>query len=192
MSVLHWVRHGPTHQKSFVGWRDVPADLSDQALVDRVSDYLPADALVVSSDLQRSVQTASAICGTRQRLPHMPGLREFHFGAWDGQIFSDIANSYPVQSRAYWEKPGDIAPPGGESWHQAAQRVSTAADLLVRQNPDRHIIIVAHIGAILTQVQRAVQCSAYEVLAHKIDNLSITQIDLSQAEPQVLRINHLP
>ena len=28
---LWWVRHGPTHEKAFCGWRDVPADLSDHA-----------------------------------------------------------------------------------------------------------------------------------------------------------------
>jgi len=26
-----WIRHGPTHAKGMVGWRDIPADLSDVA-----------------------------------------------------------------------------------------------------------------------------------------------------------------
>ncbi|MDX5383564.1 MAG: histidine phosphatase family protein, partial [Rhodobacterales bacterium] len=29
MTRFFWLRHGPTHQKVFTGWRDVPADLSD-------------------------------------------------------------------------------------------------------------------------------------------------------------------
>ena len=37
MTTWHWVRHGPTHQKSFVGWRDVPADLSDHAQIERLA-----------------------------------------------------------------------------------------------------------------------------------------------------------
>ena len=31
-----WVRHGPTHEKAFTGWRDVPADLSDSAALARL------------------------------------------------------------------------------------------------------------------------------------------------------------
>lgn len=192
MTVFHWVRHGPTHSKTFVGWRDLPADLSDSAQVARLTAHLPGDAVVVSSDLLRSVQTANAICANRPRLPHMPMLREFNFGAWDGLHFKTVSDRYPTQSRAYWEQPGDIAPPGGESWNAAAHRVSHAADHLARRFADRPIIVVAHIGVILTQVQRAMGLTGYEALSHKIDNLSVTQIDLRGETPNVVAINHLP
>ena len=49
-----WIRHGPTHAKTMVGWSDLPADLSDVAAIKRLSDYLPKDALVISSDLIRA------------------------------------------------------------------------------------------------------------------------------------------
>ena len=124
MTVIYWVRHGPTHEKSFVGHRDVPADLSDTAQIARLSATLPAKALVVSSDLIRSVETATAIQGTRTRLPHRVGLREFDFGVWDGLHFSEVAEKWPDTSRAYWENPGDVAPPNGESWNAAAARVT--------------------------------------------------------------------
>lgn len=190
--IVYWVRHGPTHQKNFVGWRDVPADLSDTAQIARLSNYLPEGARVVSSDLKRSVDTATAIQGARVRLPHVAGLRELHFGAWDGVHFSEIAEKDPVLSRKYWEEPGDHAPPGGESWNMAAARVSAAADTLVRTYSDAPLVIVAHFGAILTQVQRAMRCTAYEAVGHKIDNLSVTEIDMSGDESKLLRINHLP
>jgi len=133
VTVFHWVRHGPTHAKNFVGWRDLPADLSGTDQVARLSAFLPAEAALVSSDLLRSVQTADAICGARQRLPHMAELREFNFGAWDGMHFTDVSDRYPEDSRAYWEQPGDIAPPGGESWNMAARRVGVAADHLAQR-----------------------------------------------------------
>ena len=155
MTVFHWVRHGPTHEKSFVGWRDVPADLSDHAQIDRLSAHLPANAIIVSSDLMRSVDTATAIQGSRRRLSHMAELREFHFGSWDGQKFDAIAAAHPKTSGEYWETPGDVAPPGGESWNDAAHRVSCAADHLAQAFQGNHIVVVAHIGVILTQVQRA-------------------------------------
>ena len=42
-----WVRHGPTHEKAFVGWRDVPADLSDHAAIARLDAHLPQGAVLV-------------------------------------------------------------------------------------------------------------------------------------------------
>ncbi|MEL7097219.1 MAG: histidine phosphatase family protein [Pseudomonadota bacterium] len=189
MSVFHWVRHGPTHQKTFVGWRDVPADLSDADQIARLTRHLPRDALVVSSDLLRSVATADAICGARSRLPHMPSLREFHFGAWDGVHFSRIPEA---QSRPYWERPGNTAPPGGESWNTAAARVGAAVRHLMRAHPGRTFIAVAHIGVILTQVQAANGWRPEQAIAHKIDNLSVTTIDWTAPSQRVRQINHLP
>lgn len=192
MTVFHWVRHAPTHQKAFVGWRDVSADVSDTDQIARLQAHLPQDALVVSSDLRRCTQTADAIAGKRTRLAPMPGLRELHFGAWDGQHWKTIAERHPVLSRMYWEKPGDLAPPGGESWNAAMHRVSTAADQLARITQGREIIVVAHFGAILTQVQRGLGCTAYEAMAHKIDNWSVTTIAWQGETAEVRAINHLP
>lgn len=191
MSVIYWVRHAPTHERTFVGHRDVPADTSDHAQIARLDRALPRDGVVVSSDLIRCVETANAIASGRDQLPHRPGLREFDFGVWDGMAFADVAARWPELSRAYWERPGDIAPPGGESWHAAASRVSSDVANLIAAHPKRPIIAVAHFGAILTQVQQAAGITPYQALAHRIDNFSITEI---QFAPRwgVARINHLP
>lgn len=190
MNTWHWVRHGPTHQKTFTGWRDVDADLSDAEAVARLAQHLPRDALVVSSDLTRSVNTATALQAGRTRLPHDPALREFHFGVWDGVHFSIVAEQHPELSRAYWEKPGDHTPPGGESWNMSAARVAMAVRRIEAAHPGRDIIAVAHFGVILTQVQAVLGLSAYEVLAHKIDPLSVTT--LNPAKGHVEHINHRP
>lgn len=194
MTTWHWVRHGPTHEKSFVGWRDVPADLSDIALIARVRDHLPDEAVLVSSDLQRSTATADTLAGTgHTRLPHDPALREIDFGVWDGMPFEAVAARDPELSRAFWEKPGDIRAPQGESWNETAARVDAAVDRMNAVYPDSHIIAVAHFGVILTQVQRALRVSAYEAMAHKIDNISVTTLHHKGADAwEAVRINHLP
>jgi alpha-ribazole phosphatase len=181
------VRHGPTHAKAFTGWRDIPADLSDTAALERLDIHLPPDAPVISSDLIRATATADALSRNRQRLPHDPDLREFHFGDWDGLGFAEVADQWPDLSRLYWEEPGDVAPPAGESWHQAADRVSGALDRLAGH---RDIIIVAHFGAILTQYQRAAQITPQQALAQNIDTLSVTCLTL--APPRVISVNHHP
>lgn len=193
MTVWHWVRHGPTHEKSFVGWRDVPADLSDTAQLARLNAHLPQNALVISSDLIRCVATADVLHSeTRTRLPHDPNLRELNFGIWDGMHFTDVAKRDPILSREYWEKPGDIKAPEGESWNEAATRVGRAVDALNRFHPDAHIIAVAHFGVILTQVQRALGVSAYAAMAHKIDNLSVTHMSHDAGNWSVKGINNVP
>ncbi len=168
-----WVRHGPTHEKAFVGWRDVPADLSDRAAVDRLAAALPRDALVVSSDLRRAVATADAIQGARPRLPDAEALREFDFGAWDGLGFETVAARDPELSRAFWERPGDIAPPGGESWNAVAARVNGFVETLSREAGGRDVIAVAHLGVIMTQLGRALG-SASAAMGHQIEPLSLT------------------
>ena len=185
-----WVRHAPTHQKSFVGWRDVPADLSALPALERLRDFLPANAAVISSDLIRARMTADAIAGARLRLADLPGLREFNFGDWDGQHFSDVEKSHPYLSRAYWEDPGDHAPPNGESWNSAAARINAEVDrLLATTTTD--LILVAHFGVILTQFQRANACTAYQALSQAIDNLSVTCLTHDATGWQVELVNQI-
>lgn len=187
MTRFHFVRHGPTHAKTMVGWSDLPADLSDTAAIARLSGFLP-DGVIVSSDLSRAVTTADAIAGPRPRLPHNRNLREIHFGAWELQHFSEVADQALI--RRYWEEPGEVAPPGGESWNTVCARVNDAVDAL-RGTHSGDVIIVAHFGVILTQVQRALQIGAYEAMSHKISNLSVTEITWDGAW-QAGRINHNP
>ena len=82
-----WIRHGPTHEKSFVGWRDVPADLSDFSRIKRLKKILPKNPIILSSDLQRATATASAINSHDKTILINPDLREFNFGIWDGMEF---------------------------------------------------------------------------------------------------------
>lgn len=193
MTVWHWVRHGPTHEKTFVGWRDVPADLSDTAQITRLSNYLPQNALLISSDLSRCVATADVLTDFgRKRLPHDDQLREFNFGVWDGMGFEEVSARDPDLSRAYWESPGDVTAPEGESWNTAAARANRAVDALNMAHPEAHIIAVAHFGIILTQVQRALGVSAYKVLGHKIDNLSVSTVTHKDGTWTAQGINHLP
>lgn len=190
MTRFLWLRHGPTHQKAITGWRDVPADLSDLALIRQIRAGLPAEARLISSDLIRAVSTADALSLGHQRLPHDPDLREINFGAWDGLLPAEVSARDPDLSRAYWERPGDLCPPEGESWNETSARVERAAQRLHRGGT---VIVVAHYGAILTQVQRATGQTAVETLAQYIRPLSLTEIvwhaDGSRA---LLRVDELP
>ncbi|WP_420862737.1 histidine phosphatase family protein [Algirhabdus cladophorae] len=188
-----WVRHGPTHEKSFVGWRDVPADLSDTAQIKRLNGLLPETATLVASDLIRASATADAVqTPQRKRLPDTPQIREFNFGDWDGLGFQAVSDSDPELARRYWEEPGDVRPPNGESWNDAAARLAQVVDQMNRDIPNGDIIAVAHFGVIMTQIQRAMGCTPYQALGHKIDNLSITTLTHEAGDWTVKQINRVP
>jgi broad specificity phosphatase PhoE len=184
------VRHGPTHEKTFTGWRDVPADLSDTAALQRLSDYLPEKAVLTSSDLIRSVTTADAIAATRTRIPQRKTLREFDFGIWDGMHHTEVAKRDPILSRDFWENPGTLAPPHGESWNAVTKRVNGSLTQLATQHKCENIIVVGHMGMIMTMIA---QCGGtpYQAMGHKIDNLSVTDMQFTLQGWQIGTINYL-
>lgn len=180
-----WVRHGPTHAKTMIGWTDLAADLSDTAQIARLAAYLP-NAPVVSSDLLRARMTADAISQGRPRLPEDPDLRELNFGLWEDTSFAQAERRDAALIKAFWDKPGDVAAPDGESWNDLAHRVSTVVARLAGTAPD--IIVVAHMGPILAQIQTCLRVSAYEAFGHKIAPLSVTVTGPNGVAP----ISHQP
>lgn len=191
MTRWYWIRHGPTHERVFTGHRDVPADLSDTVALDRLDAFLPRPALLLSSDLRRARATADALGHGRQRLPDSAALREFDFGAWDGLHHTQVSERDPDLSRRFWEHPGEVAAPDGESWNDVAVRTGAEVDRVGRANPGAAICVVAHIGVILAQIARAAGKSPYEALSHHIAPLSVTELVQDRSGWRVERINHL-
>ncbi|MDJ0991986.1 MAG: histidine phosphatase family protein [Dinoroseobacter sp.] len=190
MQDWYWVRHGPTHAKSMIGWTDLPADLSNLDQIARVRAHLPSDASVVSSDLIRAVDTAKAVSGARRHETASPALREIHFGDWEGRTHAEVEAEDRDRIFAFWDQPGDIAPPSGESWNALRIRVDGFVDAWTTPGP---VIAVAHLGVIVSQIQRAMGLPAKEAFAHKIDNLSVTHLHRrADRSWEVRSINHHP
>lgn len=188
MSRFWLVRHGPTHAKAMVGWTDLPADLSDTATLDRLNAHLPV-VPVISSDLSRAMATADALA-PRPRLAHDPALRELHFGRWEMRGWAEVEAEDPVLARAFWDRPGTVCAPGGECWDGLTARVEDALTRLARQADE--LIIVAHFGMIVAAIQLAEGLSPEAALAHRIDNLSVTQIEFGAGVRRAGPINHIP
>ena len=190
MTNWYWIRHGPTHLKSLVGWSDVDVDLSNINKLKKLDDYLPNDSLIISSDLKRTIKTATEIQNMRERLPNNKNLREFNFGEWELKKSSEIAAKYPKLSKDYWTSPGDIAPPNGESWNQAAKRINAEVDNINEKYKGKNIIAVGHFGVILTQLQRAAKIQPQSAISFQIDNLSITHLEhLGDKNWRILGVN---
>lgn len=177
MTRFWWVRHGPTHRKDMIGWTDVAADLSDTGALARLADFLPADAPVISSDLQRCRATAQALIGARRDLGPDRELREIHFGDWESRTSTELAEAEPELAQKFWSAPGDVALSGGESWNALSGRVTARVKRLCQDFPDQDVIAVAHYGVILSQIQMAANMSPEAAMSFHVDYLSVTRID---------------
>ena len=65
-------------------------------------------------------------------------------------------------------------------------------DTSVAAHTGHNIVVVAHFGVILTQVQRALGLTADQAFGHKIDNLSVTELVRHPAGWDAGHINHRP
>lgn len=189
MRRLWLVRHGPTGARGMCGWTDLAAELSDLAALGRLSRALPP-APVVSSDLLRAVATADAIAGGRPRLSHEPALREMNFGAWEMRTYAEAEAENAALARALWAEPGDVAPPGGESWNALRARVEEALDRLSAGRPE--LVVVCHFGPILAALQRARGISPLEVFGQRIEPLSLTVLAERAGTWSVEAVDHRP
>ncbi|WP_316015480.1 histidine phosphatase family protein [Roseobacter sp. HKCCA0434] len=179
-----WVRHGPTHAARMVGQTDIAADLSDTARIGRLAKALPQGATVLSSDLRRAVATARAL--GLDPVPE-PRLREFDYGRWEDLAFDDPAVDADL-ARRFWDEPGDVAPPGGESWNELSARVRT---VVAEHRGPGPIVAVAHMGVILAALAHATGMPAKSALSFRIAPLSLTRLSWhGGADWSVACVNH--
>jgi probable phosphoglycerate mutase len=122
-----------------------------QALVQR--DAIDA---IYASDLSRAHTTAQAIAqATGQTVSTHPGLRERHFGAFQGRTFAEIEVELPEHAWHWRKRTPDWTPPeGGESLLALRERIVYTVDELAERHTGQQIVMVAH-GGVLDILYRA-------------------------------------
>lgn len=104
---------------------------------------------VVTSDLRRARKTAEAIAQHFGAELHIrPGLREIHFGLWEGLSWTEIAAHDPVLAKNWAEGYPNSTAPGGESFQQFKSRVRREMAFLLGQAMKLPIAVVTHAGFI--------------------------------------------
>lgn len=140
-------RHGVTYanvNKQFCGWTDV--NVTEEGLIALRGMQVPDYDWIVSSDLTRCVQTASAFWS---RTPHQKmGFREFHFGEWENKTHAELEHIPVYQD---WLNDYTIQVPGGDSYATFAERVEEEFQLVLTEMGEQNIhrtAIVTHGGVI--------------------------------------------
>jgi probable phosphoglycerate mutase len=157
------IRHGETAWNAvrrLQGHIDIPLNPEGQRQADALARALAAEPLhaIISSDLQRALQTAQAVAGPGRTVHQDVQLRERCYGVFEGMLYADIERSYPAEFAAWQARDIDAVPPAGErvaeSFRQFYDRCMGGIAAWGERHAGRSIAIVAH-GGVLECAYRA-------------------------------------
>ena len=158
---LLFIRHGETdwnRQQRFQGQIDVPLNDNGLAQATRLGQRLASEPydVLISSDLARAQQTAAPLAQAWRLQPQLlPGLREQHFGEWEGLDVPTIKARHGQLWPQWLQQGGDFAlPGGGESLRQFHARVMAAVQQVVLQHAGQRLVLVTH-GGVLDMLWRS-------------------------------------
>lgn len=156
------IRHGETAwnvDTRLQGHLDIPLNEAGMRQAQHLAQALvqrEAIDAIYASDLSRAHSTAQAIAqATGHTVSTHPGLRERHFGAFQGRTFAEIEVELPEHAW-HWRKrtPDWVPPDGGESLVALRERIVATVDALAARHPGQHVVMVAH-GGVLDILYRA-------------------------------------
>jgi alpha-ribazole phosphatase len=198
-----WVRHAPVRSTGgrIYGNSDPLADVNDPPTYAGLARFLPKDALLVTSNLQRTHQTANAIreAGLELPDPHIEeDLAEQSFGDWQGRKREEVYAELPAK-HMFWLTPAHNKAPGGESFVDLISRTTAVIDRLTKLHEGRDIVAVTHGGTIRAAIGHALGLDPETALACQVDNCSVTRIDRfgpTESHPDgawaIFHINQIP
>lgn len=147
------LRHGQTAWNSdarIQGHLDIPLDDTGRWQARRAAQALADEQIdaIYASDLARAADTARAIAQVHGRpLILEPGLRERHFGSFQGQTFAQVEADQPEVALRWRKRDPDFAPPeGGESLARLYERIQRVTGDIAARHPGEQIVLVAHGG----------------------------------------------
>lgn len=187
MTELILIRHGETdwnRELRFQGQLDVPLNAIGLEQARRVAERLAREPMqqLVSSDLQRALQTAQAVAG---RIPAQlepvldAALREQHFGVVEGLRVPDIQQQYPQAWEQWVRFDAHYAFQGGECTRDFHARVLAALHALAHRHAGQTVAVVTH-GGVLDMVYRsALGLSLSGPRVSEIPNAGINRVRLS-------------
>lgn len=161
------IRHGETDWNvgnRIQGQLDIGLNAQGRWQAARLAEALadePLDA-IYASDLQRAWHTAEALAAVGQPLPQAePGLRERHFGVFQGLAWDEIAQQHPEAHRRWKARDPAFGPQDGETLSGFYARVVGVAERLLARHPGQTVALVAH-GGVLDCLYRAAARVALE------------------------------
>ena len=142
--MLHVVRHGRTEVNAagkLLGRSDPELDEIGRTQAADLANRLGKVDLVVSSPLQRTMETASYINGMVEADPRW---LELDYGDLEGRSIESIDNEIWKK----WRSDVHWAPDGGESLATLGIRVRNACEEIAEISKDKEVVVVTHVSPI--------------------------------------------
>jgi alpha-ribazole phosphatase/probable phosphoglycerate mutase len=147
-----------------------------EGLVNMLSEH--AIHRVYTSDLRRAQQTAQAIATHFGIGLHVrPGLREIHFGRWEGLSWNEIEVRDPALAKSWAEEYPNSTAPGGESLQQFESRVRREMAFLLGGVTKSPVAVATHAGFIRAVLTKFYGVSEQEAWNRTKDYGSIVALD---------------
>lgn len=158
---LCFVRHGETPwnaERRIQGHEDVGLNDEGYAQARAAARGLEGEyfSALYSSDLRRARETAEALSpplGLPIRLE--PGLRERHYGVFQGLTVEEMEHRYPEAGRRYHARDPEFDFGHGESLHTFAARIEATVARLAARHAGECVVIVTHGGVLDILYRRA-------------------------------------
>lgn len=170
MTEILLIRHGETAWNAIrrlQGHLDIPLNDEGERQAAALGRALCDEELdaIISSDLQRARQTAQAIAAPRGMAVQIDrGLRERCYGAFEGMLYAEISQRYPVAYAAWQARDIDARFPQGvhtaETLSEFAERAVGTITRIAREGKYRRVALVSH-GGVLESAYRAAQGLGY-------------------------------
>jgi probable phosphoglycerate mutase len=180
------IRHGETAWNAvrrLQGHIDIPLNEEGERQAGALAQALASERIdaIVSSDLQRAMQTAQTVAGHANgaALQLDAQLRERCYGVFEGMLYADIERQYPADYALWQARDVDaVMPPGervAESFRQFYQRSVDGISRWAERHPGQTIAIVAHGGVLECAYRAAVGMSLDSPRDFQVKNASINR-----------------
>ena len=129
---------------------------------------------VITSPLQRAHDTADAAAkALGLDVTVDADLIETDFGGWEGLTFGEAAERDPALHKRGL-RDTSVAPPDGESFDAAAERVGRARARIISEHPGETVLVVSHVTPIKTLLRMALDAGPSVLYRMHLDLASLS------------------
>lgn len=176
------IRHGETDWNvagRVQGQLDIGLNATGRWQVRRLRQALADEriAAVYASDLARAFETAQALqCGGGAAIVPDSGLRERHFGVFQGLTFDQVSERWPEQAQRWRRRDPAFGAEGGETLREFYARSVATATRLAALHPGQTIALVSHGGVLDCLYRAATRIPLEAPRSWKVGNAGINRL----------------
>jgi len=190
MGKLVLVRHGQSQwnlENKFTGWVDVDITPLGELEAKKAGEKLKGIQFdrAFTSDLKRAQRTLQIILGEIKQpdiaVEKDRALNERHYGDLQGLDKAETAKKFGEKQVHIWRRSYDVAPPGGESLKDTAERTlpSFRSKIVPEVLSGKNILVAAHGNSLRSIVMELEKLSKEQVL----------DLNIATGEPIVYETN---